>query len=271
MGISKRLEQARRGYTKQDKTASASAHNPDYIAEVYRDASEEHGGSGSKYIGDFIFGGLDGIITTFAVVSGVVGANLGSSVILILGLANLFADGFSMAVGAYLSSKSEDEYYQKERQRELWEIENYPAGEKKELHEIYLHKGYSPEEADQLLAIQTSSKERWVSAMMIDELGMLEDDRSPVTSGIITFLAFLIAGTVPLLVYIAGLFLPISSNQAFKISILLSGIALFCLGAGKVFVTRQNPIRSGLEMLLVGGLAAGVAYAVGALLRSLGL
>jgi hypothetical protein len=97
MGISKRLEQARRGYTKNDKTASAGAHDPDHIAEVYRDASEEHGGSGSKYFGDFIFGGLDGIITTFAVVSGVVGANLGSNVILILGLANLFADGFSMS------------------------------------------------------------------------------------------------------------------------------------------------------------------------------
>jgi VIT1/CCC1 family predicted Fe2+/Mn2+ transporter len=107
--------------------------------------------------------------------------------------------------------------------------------------------------------------------MMIDELGMLEDDRSPTTSGIITFLAFLFAGTVPLLVYIAGFFLPLAGDQAFAISVLLSGIALFGLGAGKVFVTHQNPIRSGLEMLLVGGLAAGVAYAVGALLRSLGL
>jgi len=271
MGISKRLEQARRGYTKNDKNASAGAHDPEHIADVYREASEEHGGSGSKYIGDFIFGGLDGIITTFAVVSGVVGANLGSNVILILGLANLLADGFSMAVGAYLSSKSENEYYQKERQRELWEVENYPEGEKAELYEIYLQKGYTPAEADQLLAIHTRSKERWVSAMMIDELGMLEDDRSPITSGIITFIAFLIAGTVPLLVYLAGLFLPIPSDQAFMASILLSGIALFCLGAGKVFVTHQNPIRSGLEMLLVGGLAAGVAYAVGALLRSLGL
>ncbi len=271
MGISKRLEQARRGYTKHDKTASANAHNPEQIAKVYREASEEHGGSGSKYIGDFIFGGLDGIITTFAVVSGVVGANLGSSVILILGLANLFADGFSMAVGAYLSSKSENEYYQKEHQRELWEIENFPSGEKAELLEIYLHKGYTSEEADQLIAIQTRSKERWVSAMMIDELGMMKDDRSPVTSGIITFIAFLVAGTVPLLVYFAGLLFPIAANQAFLVSILLSGIALFGLGAGKVFVTRQNPIRSGLEMLLVGGLAASVAYAVGALLRSLGL
>ncbi len=271
MGISKRLDQARRGYKSHDESTSASAHDPEHIAKVYRNASEEHGGSGSKYIGDFIFGGLDGIITTFAVVSGVVGANLGSSVILILGLANLFADGFSMAVGAYLSSKSENEYYQKERQRERWEIEHFPEGEKAELHEIYLHKGYTHDEADKLLEIHTKSEERWVSAMMIDELGMLEDDRTPLTSGVITFLAFLLAGTVPLLIYIAGLFIPLATDQAFVIAILLSAIALFCLGAGKVFVTHQNPIRSGLEMLLVGGLAASVAYAVGALLRSLGL
>src|SRR5512134_3346671 len=102
MSLSKRLEQARNAFSRSDIEASAAAHTPERIAQ---EAREEHGGAGSQYIGDLVYGGLDGIITTFAVVSGVAGAQLGTPIILILGLANLFADGFSMGTGAYLSTK----------------------------------------------------------------------------------------------------------------------------------------------------------------------
>ena len=104
MGISKRLEEARKAFASGDKAASAAAHSPERIAQA---AAEHHGGTGSQYLGDMVYGGLDGIVTTFAVVSGVAGAELGTSIILIMGLANLFADGFSMATGAFLSAKSE--------------------------------------------------------------------------------------------------------------------------------------------------------------------
>lgn len=269
MSFMKRLDDARKAYASRDKEASAAAHDPKRIARVVQ-AREEHGGAGSQYIGDLVYGGLDGIITTFAVVSGVAGANLGTGVILILGMANLLADGFSMATGAYLSTKSEQEYYDKERQRELWEVEHFPEGERAELYELYRHKGYSEEEAGQMVDILTRDKKRWVDAMMIDELGMLKDEGNPLYNGLATLIAFIVAGVVPLLIYLIGLAVPIAPGAAFPISVALSGLALFGLGATKVLVTHQNPLRSGVEMLLVGGLAAVVAYVVGALLKGLG-
>ncbi len=265
--ITKRLEEARQAYARGDKSASAAIHSADRIAQAAR---EQHGGAGSQYIGDLVYGGLDGIVTTFAVVSGVAGANLGANIILIMGLANLFADGFSMATGAYLSSKSEQEYYDKEREREQWEVEHFPDGERRELLEIYRNKGYSDEDATQLVAIKSKDTKRWVDSMMLDELGMLKEERNPLLNALATFIAFLAAGITPLLIYLIGLVTPIAPTVAFPISLGLSALALFGLGAAKVFVTRQNPLRSGLEMLLIGGLAAGVAFVVGALLKGIG-
>lgn len=267
MSLSKRLEQARRAFTRGDLAASAAAHAPERIAEA---AKEEHGGAGSQYIGDLVYGGLDGIITTFAVVSGVAGAQLGTPVILILGLANLFADGFSMATGAYLSSKSEQEYYEREWLREAWEVEHFPEGERLELVEIYRGQGYSEADAQNLVEIQSRDPQRWVKAMMVNELGLLPDERKPLLSGLATLLAFVVAGSVPLLIYLLGLFVPVAPEVAFPVSIVLSGLALFGLGAAKVIITRMNAFRSGFEMLVVGGLAASVAYIVGALLKGIG-
>lgn len=267
MRLSKRLEQARNAFSRGDIEASAAAHTPERIAQA---AKEEHGGASSQYLGDMVYGGLDGIITTFAVVSGVAGAQLGTPVILILGLANLFADGFSMATGAYLSSKSEQEYYQREWQRETWEVEHFPDGERAEMYEIYRQQGYAEEEARQLVEIKSRDPQRWVKAMMVEELGMLPDERKPSLSALATFVSFVVAGAVPLLIYLLGLLVPVSPEVAFPVAVGLSGLALFALGAAKVVVTRLNALRSGLEMLLVGGLAATVAYVVGALLKGIG-
>ena len=270
MSLTKRVDEARKAYARKDKAASAAAHSAERIAQSVSGAPEEHGGAGSQYIGDFVYGGLDGIITTFAVVSGVAGAELGTGIILILGLANLLADGFSMATGAYLSSKSEQEYYEKERERELWEVEHFPEAERLELQEIYLSRGYSEEDARQLVDIYSRDENRLVDAMMIDELGMMSDERNPIFSALATLASFIVAGAVPLLIYLIGLMVSISAGDEFLISILLSGIALFGLGVGKVLITHQNPIKSGFEMLLVGGLAASVAFVVGALLKGIG-
>lgn len=266
MSISKRLEEARQAFAKRDLEASAQAHTPERIAQ----AAEEHGGTGSRYLGDMVYGGLDGIITTFAVVSGVAGADLGYNVVVIMGLANLFADGFSMATGAYLSSKSEQEVYERERERERWEVEHFPEGEKAEMLEIYRRQGYPDEDAQHLVDIQSRHSEQWVNTMMVEELGMIPDDRNPLLNALATFVAFLVAGSVPMLVYLAGLFIPVPPEATFPISLGLSALALFGLGAAKVLVTERNAFRSGLEMLLIGGLAAAVAYVVGALLKGIG-
>jgi VIT1/CCC1 family predicted Fe2+/Mn2+ transporter len=262
----KRLDRARDAYSRKDLEASQSAHSAEAIAL----AMEEHGGASHQYIGDLVYGGLDGIVTTFAIVSGVAGAELGSDVILILGLANLFADGLSMAAGAYLSSKSEGEYYQREREREMWEVEHFPEGERIELEELYRTKGYRPEDAVTLASIHSSDERLWVDEMMVQELGLLPDDRTPVLSALATLGSFVVAGSVPLSVFVLGLFVAIDPAVLFAVSVVLSAVALFGLGAAKVLITERSWLRSGLEMLLVGAIAAGVAYLIGYALSGLG-
>jgi VIT1/CCC1 family predicted Fe2+/Mn2+ transporter len=266
MSLMKRLDQARHAYSRKDLDASQVAHSPEAIST----AMEEHGSTGHQYIGDLVYGGLDGIVTTFAIVSGVAGAELGSEVILILGLANLFADGLSMAAGAYLSSKSERQYYQREREREMWEVEHFPEGERIELEELYRVKGYPPEDAAVLAGVHSSDEKLWVDEMMVQELGLLPDDRTPVLSALATLGSFVIAGSVPLAVFLLGLFVAIDPAVSFAVSVLLSAFALAGLGAAKVLVTKRSWLRSGLEMLLVGGLAAAVTYLIGFALSGLG-
>lgn len=267
MSISRRLEEARQAFTTKDTRASAEAHDPARIAHAAR---EEHGGTGSQYLGEMVYGGLDGIITTFAVVSGVAGAELGLNVVLIMGLANLLADGFSMGTGAYLSAKSEREYYDRERQREAWEVEHFPEGERAELYELYRRQGYPESDARQLVAIKTRDAKRWVDSMMVEELGMLPEEKNPHLTALATFGAFLVAGSVPLLIYLLAMAFAIPASFLFPVSLFLSGLALFGLGAAKVLVTQLGAFRSGVEMLLVGGLAAGVAYIVGVMLKGIG-
>jgi VIT1/CCC1 family predicted Fe2+/Mn2+ transporter len=268
MSFSKRLEEARQAYENRNLTASKKVHD----AKTIKMAMEKHGSAGSQFIGNMVYGGLDGIISIFAVVSGVAGASLSSGVLLILGAANLLGDGFSMGVGAFLSMKSEKEYYDRERQRELWEVENYPEGEKKELEAIYNKQGYPAADAKKLIDIKAKDKTRWVDAMMIEELGLVRDERKPMSAAFITFGSFLVFGLLPLLIYVIDLVFKtgMSTSTLFLISIILSAVALFGLGAAKFFITQRNPIRSGLEMLIVGGLAAAVAYFIGVLLKPLG-
>jgi VIT1/CCC1 family predicted Fe2+/Mn2+ transporter len=268
LSFTKRLDDARSGYKNKDLTLSAKAHDTARISAV---AQEQHGGASHAYLGNMVYGGLDGIVTTFAVVSGVAGASLGANVVLIMGLANLFADGFSMGIGAYLQTKSDQEYYDRERQREAWEVVHFPDGEKAELQAVYETKGYTHEEAGKLIEIQTKDPEIWVDTMMVHELGLMRDEKKPLSAALTTILAFVAAGSLPLLVYLIGLATPIPPSTAFFISLGLSFAALFGLGAAKVLVTGLNPLRSGLEMLLVGGLASGVAYAIGLLLKGLGV
>lgn len=265
MSLTRRIDEARKAFAARNIEASRQAHSRQAIAR----AREEHGGAGSQYIGDMVYGGLDGIVTTFAVVSGVSGAALGPGVLLTLGLANLLADGVSMGAGAYLSLKSEQEYYDRERERELWEVEHFPEGELEELRDIYRIKGYSTEDAETLVMIHSQEPDRWVDEMMVHELQMMPDERRPIHSALATFGAFLVAGSLPLLVYLLGLVIDIDPGIRFPIAIGLSGLALFSLGAAKVYVTERNWFRSGLEMLLVGGVAAGVAYLVGYLLQGI--
>lgn len=257
--LSRNLEKAKEAYNNKDINATIEAHKKDH---------EPHNESG-KYIKSLIYGGLDGIITTFAVVAGVAGASLDASIVLIMGFANLIADGLSMAIGDYLSTKAESEYQQIERARETWEVEHYPEGEKQELVELYTAKGLSEEDAQKVTDILSKNKETWVSIMMVEELGIVENDESPIKNALITFFSFLIFGFIPLVAYVSSSFIPGMSGYTFIIACILTGVTLFILGALKVKVTGKNWFRSGLEMLIVGGIAAIAAFLIGKLLSGL--
>ena len=219
-------------------------------------------------IQDFVYGATDGAVTTFAVVAGVVGAALSPSIILILGFANLLADGFSMAIGNYLGSKSQKEYMEKERRKEEWEIDNLVEQEKQEIRDIYTKKGFKAELLDEIVNVITSRRKVWVDTMMREELGLIEDKKQPLDAAITTFAAFNLVGLVPLIpfvfLYVSGLV--ISTGHEFLYSVVFTGISFFIIGIVRGKIVIKSLFRTGLSTLAVGGIAATVAYIVGYLL-----
>jgi len=253
-----RPKRASEAFKKGDLETHRKLHSPDEIGKEPWHKTE-HG----KYIGQAVYGASDGIVTTFAAISGIAGANLNPKIAIIVGLANLFADGISMAIGDYLSEKSEREYILAEKEREMWEVEHMPEAEKLEVMEIYKEKGLSGEKLNNLVDAITSDKEIWVQTMLHEELGLFEDDTNPLKSAIVTFLSFAIAGFMPLIAYVfASQWAFLLQNQ-FLISCIITGITLFFVGALRQIVTGVKWYKGGFEMLFVGGLSATVAYLIG--------
>jgi len=170
-----------------------------------------------KYLPQFVYGGIDGAVTTLAVMAGATGAVLSSAIVLILGFANLVADGFSMGVSEYLSNKSQ-----------------------KELHRTHA-----------------------------DSKRYTEIANNSIKSGFATFLSFIVIGFIPLLPFVLSLFIPSIKSYEFNLSIIFTGIALATVGAVKGKIVKKNSTRSALETLVIGGIAASLAFLVGFFLRGL--
>jgi vacuolar iron transporter family protein len=221
-----------------------------------------------NYLGEFVYGGIDGSVTTFAVVAGAAGAGLDSSIVIILGFANLLADGFSMSIGNYLSTKSEQDNYRKHRRTEYWEVDNTPEAEREEIREIYRKKGFSGEILETIVQTITADRERWVDEMMQEELRMIPEEKSPVAMGAVTYVSFVSMGLIPLLVYVLDYTIGIPGDK-FTIASILTGIAFICVGWVKTYVTQTSPWRGIAETLMLGTAAAVVAYVVGNLLERL--
>ena len=222
----------------------------------------------SDYLGEFVYGAIDGSVTTFAVVAGAAGANLESSIVIILGFANLIADGFSMSVGSYLSSKSEIQNYEKHKQIEYWEVDHLPEKEREEIREIYEAKGFKGELLEQVVDTITADKDRWVDVMMKEELEMAEQTKSPLAMGSVTFISFLLLGFVPLIIYVMDYFMVINQNLFF-VSSVLTGICFIGIGYLKSLVTHTAKFRSIIETLILGGAAAILSYFVGGFIEQL--
>ncbi len=217
----------------------------------------------ASYLRDWVYGGIDGAVTTFAIVAGVVGADLSARVILILGLANLIADGFSMAAGNYSGTKSELEEYDQLRAREQTHIDQVPEGEREELRQILAAKGLEGDVLEAAVTAIASDREHWIDMMMQAEYGLTRVSRSPLRAASATFAAFVACGSVPLLPFALGL------PHPFTVSVFATGIVFLGIGAMKARWSLTPAWRSSLETLGIGAAAAAVAYYIGEWLAAL--
>jgi vacuolar iron transporter family protein len=213
------------------------------------------GGPRSNYLRDWIYGGIDGAVTTFAIVAGVAGADLAVTVVLVLGFANLLADGFAMAASNYIGTKAERDDYDRVLGIEKRHIALAPDGEREEIRQIFAAKGFSGEDLERIVAVITSNRTLWAKTMAVEEYGLSPTQRSPVLAALSTFAAFIVCGLVPLVAYL--------SAGGIVSCLLAAGATFFGVGAIK---SRWSPVawwRSGLETFLIGMSAAAVAFAVG--------
>jgi VIT1/CCC1 family predicted Fe2+/Mn2+ transporter len=226
----------------------------------------------STYLKEIVYGGNDGIITTFAVVAGFAGAQSSPTLsqipavaVILFGLANLFADGTSMALGNFLSIRADQDFYRGERQLEKHEIKHYPQSEFEETVVILKEHGYSAKDALAMTKLYAKNPSYWTEFMMRDELNLQNPEGdNPFLSGLATFIAFVFFGFIPLVPY---LFFPKQSNH-FLLSVAFTCLALLLLGIMRFKVTKINLTRSLAEVLALGGIAAVVAYFVGTFFRT---
>lgn len=216
-----------------------------------------------NYLRDFLYGGIDGAVTTFAVVAGVTGASLAPGIVLILGVANLIADGFSMAASNYLGTRAEREDFKRLAAVELRHIEADPEGEREEVRQIYAGKGLSGAALEEVVDSITADHTLWIETMLAEEYNLPREIRSARRAAIATFVAFALCGAVPLAPYVLGV------RDAFLPATLLTGAVFFAIGSLKARWSTTPWWRSGLTTFLIGAVAALLAYATGVLLKSL--
>ncbi|MGX9351600.1 VIT1/CCC1 transporter family protein [Shimia sp. W99] len=214
---------------------------------------------GRGYLRDLVYGGIDGSVTTFAIVAGVAGAGLSPLIIVALGLANVLADGFSMAAGNYSGTKAELDHARRLRRVEKRHLREHPEGERREIKEILRLKGLEGEVLEAAADAITANEEAAIQLMLEGEYGLAGVDPHPMRAAVATFLAFLVAGLIPLLPFVFGVL------DAFAWSAAMTGVVFFVIGASKSFWSPEPWLRSGFETLAIGGAAAAIAFGVGSL------
>ncbi|KAH8079161.1 vacuolar Fe2+/Mn2+ transporter [Aureococcus anophagefferens] len=233
---------------------------------------EQHSAVGGR-LKTIVFGGLDGILTCFAIVSSCAGSDMSPRVVLLLGACNILADALAMGVGEYLSTKSSDEFASYERTREDWEMRHNPEGEILEMVDIYVGRGMSREDATTVITTMAKYHDFFVNVMMVEELGLTvpepEAHCDAMKDGFLMFLAFCVFGAFPLLGYaLLPQFRPDAApHELFLAACAVTGVTLFGLGAVKAKFVNGNPYKLGAETLALGALCASSAYSAGALLQ----
>jgi vacuolar iron transporter family protein len=223
----------------------------------------------NSWLPDFVYGGMDGAVTTFAVVAGVAGAQLSTAVVLILGFANLFADGFSMAVGKYSSDRAEQQRIHQVRSQLGKRINDDPEGERKELTTVLKRQGFKGKDLGGAVNVISANEMVWIDTMMRHKFHLIDDQISPVSGGVTTFIAFNLIGFVPLAAYVLNPLFKLPPENLFAWTVGFTLLALFAVGAIKGKLLKQSWLWSGLETMFIGGAAAAIAYLVGYLLRNI--
>ncbi len=233
----------------------------DHTPEAIR--SRLAAGPKSSYLRDWVYGGIDGSVTTFAVVSGVVGARLSPAVILILGAANLVADGFSMAASNYSGTRTEHQELATLRAVEERHLAQHPEGEREEVRQLCAAKGFSGADLESMVEAITADRKRWIDFMLAEEYGLPLQLRSAGIAALSTFAAFVLCGVVPLLPFVLDL------PNAFPLALAMTLAVFFAIGSMKTLWLVEPWWKAGLETLAIGSIAAALAYGAGVLLKSM--
>jgi vacuolar iron transporter family protein len=217
----------------------------------------EHHFTGSESVRDVVIGMADGLTVPFALAAGLTAAVTSSHVIVTAGLAEVAAGAIAMGLGGFLAARSDQEHYASEEKREYDETVRLRDVELEEVAAIFRGYGLEGPALQQVTSAIASDQKRWVDFMMRFELGLEKPDprRAP-ASALTIAVSYVIGGLIPLTPYILGFDL----HQALIFSVVITGVALAIFGAVKGKLTGINMIKSALQTLLVGGLAAGAAF-----------
>lgn len=270
-----RINDARKAYAQGDRNASLQAHsqylnalNNGDINEIVAAHPEKKLDEG-EFVRPAVFGGLDGISTSFATLSGAISMGLPASHLIGISIAQIFAGAFSMAFGEYVSSTAERQVALREMKREKWEVDNFPDGERAEMVQIYVQNGMSQTDARTVAETLSKYPKFWVEHMLLHEIGILppgEDGSAAYKSSIAMFISFLVFGCVPITTYlIFGAFAPpeMFAHHGFSVACVFTILTFFVLGAVKNSVTEQNPWMGGIQMGFQGFVAGSMSYAIG--------
>lgn len=233
-------------------------HRPDAIKQRL------HHTTSSKNRSAATLGGIDGCITTFAIVSGAAGAGLSAPIALVLGFANLLADGFSMAVSQYESIKTENATIDSVRENEARHIEQIPQGEREEVRQIFQQKGFSGVTLETIVDTISGNKRLWIDTMLREEHGLQPGANNALLPASITFIAFILLGALPLIPFMVS---ALPMPQQFILSSVIAALVFFSIGLLKSPAAHRPHLAAGFSTLLTGGSAAALAYVTGHILR----
>jgi vacuolar iron transporter family protein len=255
-----RVDIARKGYLTKDLQEVQKSHQKDIIHRSIHHESHKS----SFNLPEIILGGQDGLVNVLGVILGVAAATVSTKIVIVAGLAATFAESVSMAAVAYTSKIAEADYYQSELEREEWEIDHVPDGEKEEIRALYENYGFKGKILDEIIEKITADPKIWLRVMMEQELKLEEiNRRQALPDGLLVGFSALIGSFIPLFPFF---FLPVKT--AIYVSLFVTSITLFSIGYYKAKQTLgRQLVKQGIEMAVIGMASAAVGYLIGSLFK----